>query len=65
MEGSTTFCQKKILEYSVSFCGEMNLPWNGIELTIKGQSYYVTHKTNTEMKLIYAKQTFYYKLLKK
>jgi hypothetical protein len=48
MEGSTIFCQKNILEQSLSFYGEKEMPTNN-----KGQSNIVTHKTNTWNKVVY------------
>jgi len=42
MEGSVIFCQKNILEHSLSFFGEDDLLWNEMPTNNKGQSDIVT-----------------------
>ncbi len=50
MEGSMIFCQKNILEHSLSFFGEDKFAIKDMLTIYRGQPDIATHKTNTEIK---------------
>ena len=60
MEDSMIYFQNNILEHSLSFFGEDKFDIKRYAQNNRDQSDIVTKKTNSEIKVIYIKQTFYF-----